>query len=155
MRSILVVLSLMSWAGSVVAAQAAPRISTSLPAAELSALRALRRDVWVQWFSGDTAAMRRVLAPELVAISGGGWQSLDESLAGSAAFRAGGGRFISVTFEHEQVHRFGETVVLFSRYAVVTERGGTRSTQAGRATEVFVRSAGRWVHTSWHLDQAS
>jgi hypothetical protein len=29
---------------------------------------------------------------------------------------------------------------------------GKQSTQRGRATELFVRTNGRWVHTSWHLD---
>lgn len=134
--------------------QAAPRVAGTLPAAELSALRTIRHEVWVNWFSGDTTALRRVLGPELVAISPGSWQSLPESLAGSAGFKAGGGRLVSVGFEGEQVHRFGDVVVMFSRYRVVTERGGKSSTQAGRATEVFVRAGSRWVHTSWHLDQA-
>lgn len=136
------------------AAQTAPRVATTLPAAELSALEALRKDVWVYWFSGDTAALGRVLGPELVAISPETphWQSLGESLAGSARFKAGGGRLVSVAFDSATIHRFGEVVVMFSRYTVVTEKGEKRSTQTGRATEVFVRTEGRWVHTSWHLD---
>jgi len=136
------------------AAQTAPRVATTLPAAELSALEALRKDVWVHWFSGDTAALGRVLGPELVAISPETphWQSLGESLAGSARFKAGGGRLVSVAFDSATIHRFGEVVVMFSRYTVVTEKGEKRSTQTGRATEMFVRTEGRWVHTSWHLD---
>jgi hypothetical protein len=59
---------------------------------------------------------------------------------------------VSVSFASTLTHRFGETVVMFSHYAVVTERGGRRQSQKGRATEVFVRSNGRWLHTSWHLD---
>ena len=50
------------------------------------------------------------------------------------------------------VVQFGETVVMFSRYSVVTEGEKGRATRNGRATEVFVRTNGRWVHTSWHLD---
>jgi hypothetical protein len=49
-------------------------------------------------------------------------------------------------------HRFGETVVMFARYSVVTENTEGRTTRKGRATEVFVRTNGRGVHTSWHLD---
>jgi hypothetical protein len=139
---------------SPLAAQSAPRVTGTLPAAELTALERIRHDVWVHWFSGDTAALRRVLGPELVAISPdvAHWQSLEQSLAGSARFKSGGGRLISVSFDSTAIHRFGEVVVMFSHYAVVTEHSGSRATQKGRATELFVRQAGKWVHTSWHLD---
>lgn len=138
-------------------AQAPKRVTTTLPAAELVELSRIRADVWVNWFSGDTAALRRVLAPELVAMSAGSarWQSIDETIAASAVFKRGGGTFVSVAFDNEVTHRFGETVVMFSTYVVVTVGGTKRSVQQGRATEVFVRSNGRWVHTSWHLDSHS
>lgn len=141
---------------SLLGAQAAPRVATSLVPAELTELEAIRKKVWVDWFSGDTAALRQVLGPELVAMSPGEphWQSLEESLAASAQFKANGGRLVSVTFDSSTVHRLGDAVVMFSHYAVVTENGGERSTLAGRATEVFVRSNDRWVHTSWHLDDS-
>lgn len=135
-------------------AQAAPSVSTPLPRTDLAALEVIRKDVWVHWFSGDTARLRRVLAPELVAISADAphWQSLNETIAGSAKFKADGGKFVSVTFESNTTHHFRDVVVMFSHYAVVTERAGTRATQKGLATEVFVRTNGRWVHTSWQLD---
>lgn len=137
-----------------VAAQAAPTVATTLPAAELKALEAIRKDVWVNWFTGDTAALRRVLPPELIAISPDGtpWQTLQQTLDGSANFKATGNRLLSVAFVGTTVHRFDAVVVMFSQYEVETERAGKRSTQRGRATEVFVRKDGRWVHTSWHLD---
>jgi hypothetical protein len=139
---------------SSVAAQAAARVTATLSPTELTALEAVRKSVWVDWFSGDTTALRRVLGPELVAMSAGAphWQSLSETIAGSAKFKAGGGRFVSVAFDSAMTHRFGETVVMFSRYSVVTENENGRTTRKGRATEVFVRANGRWVHTSWHLD---
>lgn len=142
------------FAATALEAQAAPRVAATLPAAELAALDSIRTKVWVDWFTGDTAGLRRVLGPELVAISPDSryWQSLDETVAGSAGFKAGGGKLVSVTFDSTMVHRFGEVVVMFSRFAVVMEQGTERSTMAGRATEVFVRARGRWVHTSWHLD---
>ncbi|HEU4996965.1 MAG TPA: nuclear transport factor 2 family protein [Gemmatimonadaceae bacterium] len=94
------------------------------------------------------------LGPELLAISPDSkpWRNLAEILAGSAGFRASGQKLVSVSFDSDVIHRFGNVVVMFSRYTVVTEGNGKRETQAGRATEVFVRSNGRWVHTSWHLD---
>lgn len=137
-----------------VEAQPAPRVSTSLPAAELAALDKIRKDVWVNWFAGDTAALRRVLTPELVAISPDvpHWQSLEQTLAASAGFKAGGGKLLSVEFDSTSVHRFGDVVVMFSHYRLALTHDGQRTTQKGRATEVFVRHRGEWVHTSWQLD---
>lgn len=153
MKVVAVALALVS-ATLPLSAQVAPSVATTLPAAELTTLEAVRKAVWVDWFSGDTAALRRSLAPELVAISPGAphWQSLQESIAGSAKFRADGGRLVSVAFDSSMVHRFGDAVVMFSHYIVVTAGSQGQRTQKGRATEVFVRSNGRWVHTSWHLD---
>ncbi|MCA0374620.1 MAG: nuclear transport factor 2 family protein [Gemmatimonadetes bacterium] len=134
----------------------APRVTTTLPAEARTALERERRAVWVHWFTADTAALRRALGPELVAMSTGSstWQTLEESIAASTRFRADGGTLVSVDFEGTTLHRFGETVVMFSRYHVVTSKHGVRSDLRGRATEVFVRSGGRWVHTSWHLDES-
>lgn len=139
---------------SPLAAQAAPRVSTMLSAGELTALETVRKAVWVGWFSGDTAALHHALAPELVALSPGAphWQSLSQTIAASADFKAKGGKFVSVAFDSATTHRFGDVVVMFSHYTVVTEHADKRSSQKGRATEVFVRTNGRWVHTSWHLD---
>ena len=120
--------------------------------------RGLDHDALTRW-AGQIAEMRR-MGREVVLVSSGAiaaglphWQSLDESLATSARFKASGGKLVSVSFDSTLTHRFGETIVMFSHYTVVTEGGGERHTQKGRATEVFVRSNGRWVHTSWHLDE--
>ena len=135
-------------------AQAAPRLATTLPAAELKTLDAVRKSVWVNWFNGDTAGLRRVLGPELIAISPDApeWQSLQQTITGSAGFKASGGKFISVKFDKTTVHRFGDVVVMFSHYDLAFTSDGKRQTQKGRATEVFVKHQGKWVHTSWHLD---
>jgi hypothetical protein len=144
-------------AASPLSAQAAPRVAMTLSGTELASLEAVRKAVWVDWFSGDTASLRKVLGPELVAISAGArhWESLDQSLASSAGFKANGGKLVSVSFDSTLTHRFGETVVMFSHYTVDMESGGKRQTLKGRATEVFVRSNGRWLHTSWHLDEVA
>jgi hypothetical protein len=153
MRIVAVALALVTTA-SPLFGQAAPRVATTLSGTELAELEVVREAVWVDWFSGDTAALRRALGPELVAISAGAphWQSLEESLAASAKFKADGGKFVSVSFDSTLTHRFRETVIMFSHYTVVTESGDRRQTLKGRATEVFVRENDRWVHTSWHLD---
>jgi hypothetical protein len=142
---------------SPLAAQAAPLVTATISATELTTLETVRKAVWVNWFSGDTAALHRVLGPELVAVSAGAphWQSLGQTMAASADFKAKGGKFVSVAFDSAMTHRFGDVVVMFSHYTVVTENAGSRSTQRGRATEVFVWTSGRWVHTSWHLDRES
>ena len=135
-------------------AQPAPHVAASLPAAELATLDRIRKGVWVNWFAGDTAALRRVLTPELVAISPDvpHWQNLEQTLAASAGFKAGGGQLLSVDFDSTTVHRFGDVVVMFSHYRLALMHDGQRTTQKGRATEVFVRHRGRWMHTSWQLD---
>src|SRR5688572_23040757 len=103
---------------SVLAAQAAPRVTTTLPQHELASLEQIRKAVWVDWYSGDTTALRRALGPELVAMSDAGphWQSLTETINSSAAFKAKGGKFVSVAFDSATTHRFGETVVMFAHY---------------------------------------
>lgn len=140
---------------SPVGAQVAPRVAASLPPAELAALEIIRKDVWTNWFSGDTAALHRTLGPELVAIGPDSrhWQTLGESLAWSARFKASGRTLVSVNFDSNMVHRFGDVVLMFSHYALVLDSAGTRASIGGRVTEVFVRKNGRWVHTSWHLDE--
>ena len=117
-------------------------------------LDAIRRDVWVNWFAGDTAALRQVLAPELVAISPDSdtWQDLEGTLASSARYKAGGGKLAALEFSNTTVHRMGDVVVMFSRYNIHLLMNGEHTEQKGRATEVFVRHGGTWVHTSWQLD---
>jgi hypothetical protein len=138
-------------------AQAAPRVASRLSGSELTTLEAVRKAVWVDWFSGDTTALRHALGPELVAMGIGTphWQSLDETIASSAKFKADGGRFVSVSFDSTTTHCFGNVVVMFSHFAVTTEGASGQTTRKGRATEVFVRSNNQWVHTSWHLDATS
>ena len=137
-------------------AQAAPRVATTFTATELAELEVVRRKVWLDWFAGDTAALRQVLGPELVAVGPDSphWQSRDETLAASAWFKESGGRLLEITFDSTVVHRLGDVAVMFSHYAMRTSRAGAVSPRSGKVTEVFVRQRGRWVHTSWHIDVA-
>ena len=70
------------------------------------------------------------------------------------SLRSSGREDVSVEFVDEIIPRFGETVVMFSHDVAVTENAIARSAQHGLATEVYVRTSGRWVHASWHLDRA-
>jgi ketosteroid isomerase-like protein len=136
--------------------QSAPRVATTLTKTELAELEVVRRKVWLDWFAGDTAALRQVLGPELVAVGTDSphWQTLDQTLAASAWFKESGGRLLEISFDSTVVHRLGDVAVMFSHYAMRTSRSGTVNSRTGRVTEVFVRQRGRWVHTSWHLDAA-
>lgn len=137
------------------AAQSAPRATSPLPQREFAALESLRREVWVDWFAGDTAALRRTLGPELIAISPDSelWQDLDATIAGAAGFKAGGGSLAALEFSNTTMHHANGVVIMFSRYAMHLSRNGQHSEQTGRATEVFIKVGGAWVHTSWHLDK--
>jgi ketosteroid isomerase-like protein len=139
-----------------IAAQSAPRVATTFSPGELAELERVRRQVWLDWFAGDTASLRRVLGPELVAVGPDSphWQSLGETLAASAWFKESGGRLLEITFDSTVVHRLGDVAVMFSHYAMRTSRSGAVAARQGKVTEVFVRQRGRWVHTSWHIDNA-
>jgi hypothetical protein len=47
---------------------------------------------------------------------------------------------------------YGNTAILYSKYAYELEVNGKPSAQSGRATEVFVYRDGKWVNSGWHLD---
>ncbi len=133
---------------------AAVPLTASITGRRYAELLTARRAVWGAWFTGDTATLRRHLAPELVAIGPDSrpWHTLAHSLEESERFAAAGSRLMDVAFPLTVPHRFGATVVLFSEYRVLLAAGDDVRAQQGRPTEVFVRSGGRWVHTSWHLD---
>jgi hypothetical protein len=42
--------------------------------------------------------------------------------------------------------------MLRSRFVLIVEADGKRSTRSGIATEVFVKQGGRWVNPFWYLE---
>lgn len=113
----------------------------------------LREAAWRAWFAGDTEALGRMLPREFIGISmGGPLTGRDQTLVESRGFHAEGGRLLKLEFPETQAQRYGDVVVLYGRYAVVYESGGSEKSLGGRLTEVFVRQGGRWIHTGWHLD---
>jgi hypothetical protein len=69
-----------------------------------------------------------------------------------SALAAVGGRLLQLEFPHTEIEPFGELVVVYSLYDLTFEVNGTPTHQSGRATEVFQRRNGSWIHPSWHLD---
>ena len=114
----------------------------------------LREAAWRAWFGGDEAALRRILPADFIGISAkaGPLASLDHVVEDSRAFYAKGGRLVTLEFPETQFQRYGDVVILYGRYLIVVESGGSRQTSQGRLTEMFLKRGGGWVHTGWHLD---
>jgi hypothetical protein len=124
--------------------------------AEIDAeLLAVRDRVWRDWFAGNEPALADVLPADFIGIGPHDAEVTDRAatIAAAQAFAAGGGRLAGLTFEDTRAQRFGDVVVLYSRYEIVVEAGGERTTTGGRATEVFMWRDGRWRHPAWHLDR--
>ena len=116
-------------------------------------LLATRELAWRAWFGGDEATLRGMLPEEFLGIgwSGDGISNRDKAIAGSRAFKDGGGKLVSLSFPETRAQRFGDTVVLYGSFEV-TFFAGKEETVRGKLTEVFVKRDGKWVHPGWHLD---
>lgn len=117
-------------------------------------LVAARDRIWRGWFANDRAVLEAMLPPEFVGIGfgGGPFDNRESALKGAAEFAAGGGKLQRLEFRDDRVQVFGDVVTLFSNYQIELVAGGEKTTQSGRATEVFVRRNGRWINPAWHLD---
>ena len=116
---------------------------------------ALREVAWRSWFANDRAAFERVVPAELVALGwdGGPWEDREKTMAGMAEFARGGSRLASLEFPRNVFQRYGDVVILYTRFRIVlSSAAGEAREITGRGTEVFVRRDGRWIHTGWHLD---
>jgi hypothetical protein len=128
------------------------------PAADARARSELLRlpDVaWRTWFAGDAAGFRRVVPDELLSIDPADttWRDREGQLEASRAFAARGGALHSLAFPRNVIQIYGDVAILYSTYEVVYAVGRAVRARTGRATEVFVRRRGRWIHTGWHIDQ--
>jgi hypothetical protein len=113
-----------------------------------------REAVWRAWFAGDIATLKRLVPAETIVISGGeeAWKHQEEVLQTSETFHAGGGKLLKLEFPHTEMQRFGDVAVAWSTYRLEMDVKGKRSTDAGRATEIFVLRDGEWVNPGWHTD---
>jgi len=115
----------------------------------------LREAAWRTWFANDRAGFQRVVPAELVALGWGGgpWEDRAATLDAMAGFAQGGARLTTLEFPRNVLQQYGDVVIVYTTFRVVlTDPAGKASETRGRGTEIFVRRAGRWIHTGWHLD---
>jgi Domain of unknown function (DUF4440) len=127
-------------------------------AATRAELLHLRDAVWRAWFSNDGAAFERIVPDELLAIGwdGGPWNDRARTMERMREFAATGQVLRSLEFPENAFQQYGDVVLLYSTFRLVVgqKAGEGSTTTTGRASEVFVRRHGRWIHTAWHLDAA-
>ena len=150
---VLIVAAMLSFAGVLRArAQAAPLGSERVDSATRAQLNEARDAVWRSWFAADTASLSRLLPDAVAAGSPNGWQTRDSTVAESRRFASAGGRLVELRFDSTSIRLRGTVAVVQSRYHLVLDQRGTRTTQTGIATELFVRDRGRWVNPFWYLE---
>ena len=128
--------------------------STTLDAKSRSDLLATRELAWRAWFGGDKATLEAMLPSEFIGVGWGEgpWSSKSESIAGSQEFAQNGGKLTTLEFPRTEIQWYGDVAFVYSTYKVSFTAGGQPVVQEGRATEVFVRRNGKWLHPGWHLD---
>jgi Domain of unknown function (DUF4440) len=117
---------------------------------------AVREAAWRTFFSNDRAGFQRVVPAELLAMGwdGGSWDDREQTLDNMAEFAKSGQKLTTLEFPRTEFQRYGDVVILYTTFRLVLQRtDGTSTETTGRGTEVFVRRAGRWAHTAWHLDR--
>jgi ketosteroid isomerase-like protein len=115
---------------------------------------ALRESAWRAWFSGDEATLLSMLPEDFLGIGWTGAEISDRAttIASSRAFKAAGGKLVSLEFPETRAQRLGDTVVFYGSYALTIATGNGETKVSGKLTEVFVKRDGRWLHPGWHLD---
>ena len=128
--------------------------ATSLDAKSKADLLATRGLAWRAWFAGDNKTLEAMLPAEFIGVGWGEgpWSTKAQSIASSQEFAAGGGKLTALEFPKTEIQSYGDVAFVYSTYKVTFTAGGQNVVQEGRATEVFVRRSGKWLHPGWHLD---
>lgn len=115
---------------------------------------AAREAVWRAYFTNDRPALEKLLPEEVIAIDNGSeqWANRTAILAGAKSFADSGAKLVRLEFPKTEIQVYGNTVIVYTTYVVETESGGTRHTDSGRGTEIFVRRGNELVNVGWHLD---
>jgi ketosteroid isomerase-like protein len=113
-----------------------------------------REAVWRAWFANDRQALEILVPPDTIVISAGEdkWKTQAEVFQSAADFQKEGGKLVRLEFPRTEIQRFGNVVIIWSKYLVETETKGKRSLTSGRVTEVFVRRHAQWTNPGWHTD---
>ncbi len=113
-----------------------------------------REAIWRAWFSNDRSELSALLPDRVIAINFGEdeWQDRQTVIQSSESWVESGGGLVSLDFPRTEFQIFGDVAVLYSIFEIETVYAGERSTQRGRATEVFIKEDGRWKNAGWHLD---
>jgi ketosteroid isomerase-like protein len=121
---------------------------------ERAELLAVRDSAWYAWFGNDQAKLRELLPPDAVTISAGTaeWHDLEGVLKSAAAFSATGARLTRLAFPRTEVQTYGDTAFVYSLYEFDLDGPQGKRSASGRATEIFVKRDGRWIHPGWPLD---
>lgn len=119
---------------------------------EKESLLKAREAVWRAWYGGDQAALMKLLPPELITLGDGNdFGTRDPIVNASLGFAKSGGKLRSLTFPRTEFQAYGNTVIIYTTYALETEHSGKVQKEAGKATEVFVRRGDEWLNTGWQL----
>ena len=117
------------------------------------ALLTAREAVWRAWYAGDTAALRKLLPPELITLGPGenGWGVRDWIVDASADYVKRGGKLTRLEFPRTEIQAYGNTAIIYTSYQLDLNEGGKPRTERGKATEIFVRQGDQWLNTGWQL----
>lgn len=125
-----------------------------LPPAAKQELLTAREAVWRDYFANNSAHLQETIPPETIAIDPGSkeWAGRDQILAGSKGFADAGGKLTRLEFPKTEIQVYGNVALIYSEYLYETDVKGNTQQHSGRATEMFVNRAGKWVNVGWHLD---
>lgn len=128
--------------------------SAATPGSDEELLR-VREAVWRDWFSGNRKALLEILPADFVGIGAGDGPFLSraETIADSEGFVAAGNKLTDLRFSDNRIQGLGNVRIIYCGFSFTTaDKAGASRTTAGRCTEVFAHSGGKWTHPGWHLD---